>query len=131
MEKTSTSLDGELSIQEIAAFKENGLIARQAFVADNGICSLWTDVTATGKVFINIKYHKEVKFSLSVYKKMLLDFENVLDVFRNKGVETLYSLVPGHEDPYTFGTMFGFVPIQTINNPHDGSVYMWVLIRKL
>lgn len=60
----------------------------------------------------NIYIHLDLKeWSTSIYKEMLADFADIKDAFFERGEETIYVIVPLHDEKLIkFEIMMGFEP---------------------
>lgn len=122
---------GELSIQEIQKYSGKGFTRN--FMAATDDCELYMDLVTTDKgtrLFLHLEY-LGTKFTKTSYKRMLEDFEEVIDVLVNSaGVQALYAVTNVADSITNFTAMFGFSPIQALTDK-DNHCYAWVMERKI
>lgn len=122
VEKISTYLDGELSLQEIQSLN----FSEVKTVIEDDTAKLSGHFTNKGKLFLHMKV--KGRFTKSMLKEWKYHFLDILDECKKVGLTAVYSTIPDEDSmAFKFNVAMGFAPVGTAIN--KGTQKIWVMRR--
>ncbi len=93
-------------------------------------CQLVAEIIDSGKMFLHLNLMKDVKFTPELYKDMLIDFNEVIDYVKKKGIEYLFVIIPNDEKLLKFERMFGFEVLQVLHKEDNPEEIKALVLRR-